>query len=109
MARVLEQMALNPVPVIGAEAARAQVDHGIGWCRAVAAPAAREASSVSMALICAMMGIWAGEPGRARARLAASSRLARSSSGPVRSLTWCGRSGTGRRLCAVVLLGQHVT
>src|SRR5439155_9241783 len=42
--------------------------------------AARPASSVSMALICARIGIRAGEPGRTSARLAASSRLARSRS-----------------------------
>jgi len=38
------------------------------------------ASSASMAAICARIGTRAGEPGRARARLAASSRLVRFSS-----------------------------
>jgi len=75
MARVLEQMTMEPFPVIGAEAARAQVDHGLGRYRAAAAPAARPASSVSMALICARIGIRVGAPGRTRARLAVSSRL----------------------------------
>ena len=40
----------------------------------------RAASSASMAAICAWIGARAGEPGRARARLAASSRRVRSSS-----------------------------
>jgi len=75
MAGVLEQMTLEPLPVIGAEAARAQVDH-----EPVAPSAARAASSVSMALICARIGTRAGESGRTRARLAVSSRVARSSS-----------------------------
>jgi len=52
----------------------------------------RAASSASMAAICAWIGARAGEPGRARARLAASSRRVRSSSPMVRPAGCC----TGR-------------
>jgi hypothetical protein len=63
----------------------------------------RLASSASMALICARIGTRAGEPGRARAMLAASSRLACSSSRLVSAVTsW---SRIGGRPGAVFLLG----
>jgi len=46
--------------------------------------ATRAASSASMEAICARIGARAGEPGRARARLAAGSRRVRSSSPALR-------------------------
>jgi hypothetical protein len=49
--------------------------------------AVRSASSASMALMCARIGTLAGESGRTRARLAYSSRLARSSSPTVSAVT----------------------
>ena len=63
MARVLEQMPLEPLPVIGAEAARAQVDHRLGSLPV------RSASSASIALSRARIGTDTGEPGIDRARL----------------------------------------
>jgi hypothetical protein len=64
----------------------ARQDRGNGSLVTRRAGGLTPASSASMAIICARIGTRAGEPGRARARLAASSRLARASSPPVRSL-----------------------
>src|ERR1019366_9196283 len=50
-------------------------------------PVPRSASSASMAPMCERIGTRIGESGRASARLAASSRLARSSSASVRPAT----------------------
>jgi hypothetical protein len=75
----------------------------------------RPASSASMALICARIGMRAGEPGQDRARLTARSRLVRSSSAAVSSLTsWSRTIGgqvggeVGGQAHAVLLLGQHL-
>jgi len=58
-----------------------------------------------MAVICARIGMRAGEPSLARAKLAASSRLACSSSRPVSVLTsW---SRIGGLAGALVLLGAY--
>src|SRR6266851_2904692 len=73
VARVVEQMPLDPLRVVRGEGARAHVDHGIGL-------PVRPASSVSMALNWARIGTDTGEPGIARARDTWRSRLARSSS-----------------------------
>src|SRR5689334_8760482 len=69
---------------------------------------ARPASSMLMALMCARIGIRAGESGLASARLACSSRRMRSSSRNVKVLTSGGRPGSGiGQPLAVVLLGDH--
>jgi hypothetical protein len=55
------------------------------------------------------MGMWAGEPGLARAWAAASSRRVRWSSPGVRALTSGGRPGSGTGdPGAVFLLGDHL-
>ena len=74
MAWVVEQVPLEPFPVVGGEAARAQVDHRFGTLPV------RVASSASMAAMCAIVGPTIGESGLDSARLAASSRRARCSS-----------------------------
>ena len=70
-------------------------------------PAARLASSASMALRCATMGARAGEPGVIRARLTSRSRRVRSSSPTVSWLTSYLRSGTGEP-GSVFLLGHYL-
>src|ERR1017187_5327395 len=60
-----------------------------------------------MASMCARTGARIGESGRASARLAARSRLARSSSLSDSELTSCSRVGTADAL-ALVLLLDHV-
>ena len=79
----------KPLPVIGAEAARAQVDHRLGSLPR------RSASSASIALSRARIRTNTGEPGIDRARLTRRSRRTRSSSPAVRPVTSCGRSGSG--------------
>jgi hypothetical protein len=69
----LDQMALKPIVVVGGDSARAQTDHEL-FARL------RSASSASMAAMCASVGARIGESRLDKAKLAASSRLARSSS-----------------------------
>src|ERR1017187_4380761 len=82
------------------------IERGIVVAGQPAALAARSATSASMALSCASIGTRTGEPGRAKARLAASSRLAWSSPPSDRWLTTWSRAGMPYPL-TLVLLGYH--
>src|ERR1017187_2793700 len=76
---------------------------------AVGASWARSATSALMAASCAWIGARIGEPGRDRARLAARSRPARSSSRSVRWLASWSRMGVWvPDARALVLLGYHL-